>query len=69
MARQHCKSIQYINLNGLKTLLNLMKILKNYYEESDEGHFLEVDVQYPQNLYEFHNDLPFLLERIKIEKF
>ena len=46
-----------------------MKILKNYYEESDEGYFLEVDVQYPQNLYELHNDLPFLPERIKIEKF
>ena len=42
--------------------------IKNYNEESDEGHFLEVNVQYPEKLHELHNDLPFLPERIKIEK-
>ena len=42
--------------------------IKNYNEESDEGHFLEVDVQYPEKLYEPHNDLLFLPERMKIEK-
>ena len=42
--------------------------IKNYNEESDEGYFLEVDVQYPEKLHELHNDLPFLLERMKIEK-
>ena len=31
--------------------------------------FLEVDVQYTEKLHELHNDLPFLLERMKIEKF
>ena len=40
----------------------------NYNEESDEGYFLEVDVQYLEKLYEFLNDLPFLIERMKIEK-
>ena len=42
--------------------------IKNYNEESDEGYFLEIDVQYPEKLHEIHNDLPFLTERIKIEK-
>ena len=42
--------------------------LKNYNEESDEEYFLEVDVQYPENVNELHNDLPFLPERTKIEK-
>ena len=42
--------------------------IKSYNEESDEGYFLEVDVQYPEKLHETHNDLPFLLERMKIEK-
>ena len=37
-------------------------------EESDEGYFLEVDVQYLEKLRELHNDLPFLPERMKIEK-
>ena len=41
--------------------------IKNYNEESDEGYFLEVDVQYLEKLHELHNDLPFLPERVKIE--
>ena len=42
--------------------------IKQYNEESDEGYFLEVDVQYLEKLHELHNDLPFLPERMKIEK-
>ena len=42
--------------------------LKNYNKESDEGYFFEVDVQYLEKLHELHNDLPFLPERMKIEK-
>ena len=42
--------------------------MKNYNEESGEGYFLEVDVQYPEKLHEPHYDLLFLPERMKIEK-
>ena len=42
--------------------------IKSYNEESDEGYLLEVDVPYLENLHNLHNDLPFLLGRIKIEK-
>ena len=42
--------------------------IKNYNEESDEGYFLEVDVQYPEKLYDLHNDLPFLLEGKRLKK-
>ena len=42
--------------------------IKNYNEESDEGYFLEVDVQYPEKLHELQNNLPFLPERKKIKK-
>ena len=41
---------------------------KNYSEESDEGYFLEVDVQYIETLHELHDGLLFLSERMKIEK-
>ena len=37
--------------------------INDYNEESDEGYFLEVE-----NLHNLHNDLPFLPERMKIEK-
>ena len=43
-------------------------VIKNYNEESDEGYFLDVDVQYLEKLHELHNDLPFLRDRMKIEK-
>ena len=42
--------------------------IKNCNEESDEGYFVEVDVQYLEKLHELHNDLLFLPERMKIEK-
>ena len=43
--------------------------IKSYNEENDKGYFLEVDFQYPNNLHNLSNDLLFLHERIKIEKF
>ena len=42
--------------------------LQNYNEESDEGSFLEVAVQYLEKLHELHNNLPFLPQIIKIGK-
>ena len=42
--------------------------IKNYNEEIDEGYFLEFNVQYIEKLCEIYNDLPFLPERMKIEK-
>ena len=42
--------------------------IKNYNEETNERYFLVVDVQYPEKVYELHNDLPFLPERMQIEK-
>ena len=42
--------------------------IKTYNEERGEGYFLKVDVQYLEKLYELHNNLPFLPERMKIEK-
>ena len=42
--------------------------IKSCNAESDEGYFLKVDVKYPENLHNLHNDLPLLPERMKIEK-
>ena len=42
--------------------------MKNYNEESDGRYFLQVDVHYLEKLHEPHDDLPFLSQRMKIEK-
>ena len=41
---------------------------KSYNDDNDEEYFLEVDFQYPENVHSLHNDLPFVPERIKLEK-
>ena len=42
--------------------------IKNYDENNDKGYIFEVDVKYPNRLHELHSDLPFLSERMEINK-
>ena len=44
------------------------EFIKNYDENSDKGYTLKLDVKYPRKLHDLHSDLPFLTERIKIDK-
>ena len=61
-------------VNGFKWLDsdNVNKInedfIKNYNENDNKGYILEVDVKHPKRLHELHSDLPFLSERMKIDK-
>ena len=34
--------------------------MKKYDEDSNTGYFLEVHIDYPKELFNFHKDLPFL---------
>ena len=42
--------------------------IKNYDEDSNKGYIFEADIEYPKNLHDLHGDLPFLTERMKINK-
>ena len=44
------------------------EFIKNFDEDSDKGYIIEVDVECPKNLYDLPSDLPFLSERMKINK-
>ena len=63
---------QNLLITGFKWVGNMSNLNKDFLwicnEDSDEGYFLEVDVQYLEMLHERHNDLPFLPQKIKIEK-
>ena len=44
--------------------------IKNYNENNKKGYIFEVDVKYPrmQEIHELHSDLPFLSERMEVNK-
>ena len=42
--------------------------IKSHNENSDEGYFLKVDIEYPEQSWSSHKDLPFLPERRKLDK-
>ena len=44
------------------------RFIKSYDEKSDDRYFLEVDVQCSEKLLDLRIDLPFLPEKMKIEK-
>ena len=58
---------QKLPIIGFKQVEDLSQFnedfIKNYYENSDIGYFLEVDVEYSKKLFNLHKDLPFLPER------
>ena len=58
-----------MNLNGQKNTTKFNEnFIRNYDKDSDKGYILKVDVEYPKRVYNLHNDLPFLPERMKIKK-
>ena len=63
---------QKLPVDGFKWKNNILKFnkdfIKSYDEDSDKGYIFEVDVEYPKNLHDLHSDLPFLHERMKINK-
>ena len=63
---------QKLRVNNLNWVKNKSKIdekfIKNYDEDSDKGYIFEAEVEYPRRLHDLHSDLPFLPERMKIDK-
>ena len=54
---------QLEDLNGVDVNPNKISELAT---RADKGYLLEVDVSYPKELHNLHNDLPFMCERMEI---
>ena len=61
-----------ITCNGFKWVKKLNKFneifIRNYDDNSDIGYFLELDINYPKELFNLHKGIPFLPERKKVNK-
>ena len=60
-------------INGFKWVNDISGINKKFVtsydkKNSDRGYILEVDVDYPSKLHKLHSDMPFLPEKMKIDK-
>ena len=65
-------NVTKVSVNGFQWVKETSQFnegfIESHNEESSKRYFLEADVQYPEKLHEFHNDLPFFPERMKIHK-
>ena len=63
---------QKSSTNGFKWVKDLSQFNEDFINKYDENsyirYFLEVDIDYPKELFNFHKDLPFSPERKKVEK-
>ena len=62
---------QYLPYTDFKWVRNIDKIkqkLMNIKSNSSTGYILEIDLEYPQELHDIHNDYPLAPEKINIPK-
>ena len=59
-------------INGFKWETDLSiftsDFIKNYDSHSDMGYIFYLNINYPKELYELHRDLPFLPDRMEVNK-
>ena len=66
-----CAMSQYLPINNFKWVKDINKIeqkLMRIKNNSSTGYVLEVDLEYPQELHDIHNDYPLAPEKINISK-
>ena len=58
---------EYLPYGKFQWLKNIDKFdVSSIDEKSDSGYFLEVDLEYPDNLHELHNDYPLAPKKLAV---
>ena len=60
--------LPYVGFKWVKNIDNFEQKLMNIKSDSSTGYILEVDLEYPQELHDIHNDYPLAQEKINIPK-
>ena len=60
--------LPYANFKWVKDINKIKQKLMNIKSNSSTGYILEVDLEYPQELHDIHNDYPLAPEKINIPK-
>ena len=63
----HVNGFKWVDTSETSNTIN-KEFIKNYNENDNKGYILEVDVKYPKRLHELRSDLPFLSERMEVNK-
>ena len=63
----HVNGFKWVDTSETSNTIN-EEFIKNYSENDNKGYILEVDVKYPKRLHELRSDLPFLSERMEVNK-
>ena len=57
---------QLLPIGGFKWVEVKPEEISKLAKLENKGYLLEVDVKYPKELHDFHNDLPFMCKKLKI---
>ena len=60
--------LPYANFKWVKNIDKIEQKLMEIKKDSSAGYILEVDLEYPQELHDIHNDYPLAPEKINIPK-
>ena len=58
--------LSYLDANNLSRIDE--EFIKTYDKNSDTGYFHKVELEYPKELHDLHSNLPFLPEKMEINK-
>lgn len=61
-------NFQWVETNRIKKLYSKAENIMNIHDDGENGFIFEVDLEYPENLHNAHNDFPFCCEKQRLPR-